>query len=93
MARQDTNTERLRGKLRAIFKAASDAGQTHIDVVSGDLHEATEFKSGSHPNQMPSVCNVMNEFKDVGDSVIHVTPSGRSSTLRIRYKLPRQTWK
>ena len=89
----DTNTDRIRETLRTFFKSALDDGKPFIDVVSGELHEATEFKQGSHPNQMPSVCNIMHEFKDMDDDILHVTPSGRSSTIQIRYYLPRKIMK
>ena len=88
----DTNTGRIRKKLRSIFEAAIEAGQSAVTVVSGDLHNSVNLIVGSHPNQMPSVCNIMHEFRDKEDVVLHVTPSGRSSTLKIKYALPRKNW-
>ena len=84
-----TNTERIRQKLENIFREGQSKGNASVTIVSRDLHDAIEFIPGTHPNQMPSVCNVMNEFLQVSDDVLHETPSGRSSTLKIRYKLPR----
>ncbi len=93
MVAKDTNTERLREALRKIFKDETEKGKTSVSVVAGNLHDATEFVAGSHPNQMPSTCNIMNEFKESSDVVLHVTPSGRSSTFKICYELPRKHWK
>lgn len=84
-----TNTDRIREKLDDIFSVAAREGASAIDVVSGELHQLTVFNTGSHHNQMPSVCNVMHERLRAGDVVLHETPSGQSSTLKIRYKLPR----
>ena len=84
-----TNADRIRQKLETIFKEGMSAHQDGITVVSGDLHKATEFIPGSHPNQMPSVCNIMREKLRAVDEVLHETPSGKSSTLKIRYRLPR----
>ena len=84
-----TNTDRIREKLDDVFRAGSMQKLSTVTVISGDLHESVGFIPGSHPNQMPSVCNIMWEYRKASDEVLHETPSGRSSTLKIRYKLPR----
>lgn len=38
-------------------------------------------------NQMPSVCNAMHKAMEAGDEAVHTTPSGKSSTIQIRYSL------
>ncbi|MCY1125670.1 hypothetical protein OU426_02285 [Frigidibacter sp. RF13] len=92
MGKDFSNADRVRETLRRKLQAATQAGQKFITVVSRDLHEATDFASGSHPNQMPTVCNVMHEFRQETDRVLRITPSGRSSTLKIEYGLPRKQW-
>lgn len=84
-----SNMDLIRNELQKIFTAAQQRGAASIEVVSKRLHDTTPFVAGSHPNQMPSVCNVMHENRGAGDVVMHETPSGKSSTLRILYRLPR----
>ena len=83
MGRELTNAERVRIALRHQLERATKAGQSSLVVLSRDLHDSTNFTPGSHPNQMPTVCNIMHEFRQGSDKVLHVTPSGRSSTLKI----------
>jgi hypothetical protein len=84
-----TNTDRIRKALQALLSRASASGQTEVKVISGEFHNEIDFIPGSHPNQMPSVCNIMHEFLRDTDIVLHETPSGKSSTLAIAYRLPR----
>ncbi len=83
------NTDRIREELEAIFHRHQQSGDTRVRIVSGELHKEVDFETGSHPNQMPSVCNVMHEYLGANDIVEHETPSGKSSTLTIVYRLPR----
>lgn len=57
-------------------------GEGYIDLVSGDIHNQLGMK-----NRMPQVCRIMYEKMQAGDQVIHTTPSGKSSTIKIRYDL------
>lgn len=84
-----TNTDRIREAIEKLFSDATKQGHGNVEIVSGWLHDQVDFRSGSHPNQMPSVCNVMHEFFGTGDTVLHETASGKSSTLKIRYRIPR----
>ena len=84
-----TNTDLIRNELNRIFQRYHSMGQSSVKVVSGELHKEIAFNPGTHPHQMPSVCNVMHEFLTNKDQVVRETPSGRSSTLTIEYKLPR----
>ena len=78
----------FREALAKKFEEATAQGQTSITIKSGDLHR--EVVGGYSPNRMPICCNVMHRNRQAGDDVLHTTPSGLSSTLTIRYKLPRQ---
>ncbi len=51
-------------------------------LVSGDIHKNLGLK-----NRMPQVCNAMYQCMRNGDTVVHTTPSGYSSTIEIEYKL------
>lgn len=68
---------------------ATQAGQTHIDVNSGDLHRLL----GGYPGKqhaMPSCCDAMYEEHARGraDILAH-PPKGKGASLTIRYHLPR----
>lgn len=56
--------------------------KTHIDLVSGEIHKQMGLK-----NKMPSVCQVMYKIMKPGDEILRTTPSGKSSTITIRYYL------
>jgi len=51
-------------------------------LVSGDIHNQMGMK-----NRMPQICRIMYEKMMPGDEVLHTTPSGKSSTIKIRYDL------
>ncbi len=56
--------------------------EPYIDLVSGEIHKALGMK-----NRMPQVCNAMYQSMGLNDEVLHSTPSGHSSTIKIRYYL------
>ena len=41
-------------------------------------------------NRMPEICRIMYEKMMPGDEVLHTTPSGKSSTIKIRYYIKNQ---
>ena len=51
-------------------------------LVSGEIHRAMGLS-----NKMPSVCSAMYQTMEAGDVVLHTTPSGKSSTIKICYQL------
>ena len=57
-------------------------GESSCILISGALHRAMGLK-----NKMPSVCSAMYQAMEPGDVVVHTTPSGKSSTVQIRYQL------
>lgn len=82
------NAETFERAIRATLQAASDAGRSHVNVISGDLHRSVGgYPGGSH--RMPMCCSVMRQMMRPGDAVIASPPSGQGATLRIRYLLPR----
>lgn len=48
----------------------------------GNIHKQLGME-----NRMPQVCRIMYEKMYTGDEVLHSTPSGKSSTIKIRYYL------
>jgi len=86
---KDTNTGRIRQEIRGLFKRAHSNRFSSIRIRAGDLHESIEFTQGSHPNQMPSCCNMMTEFEKAGDKRLYTPPRGRGANLLIEYKIPR----
>lgn len=44
-------------------------------------------KSYMGGSRMPQVCRIMYEKMKTGDEILHTTPSGSSSTIKIRYYL------
>lgn len=82
---QETNkigTEDIRNYILNLKKNARASGKDSITLISGDLHKELNLK-----NAMPQVCNAMRQVMTVGDTVLHTTPSGNSSTIEILYKL------
>ena len=58
------------------------AGKTKIILTSGELHKDLDLK-----DRMPSVCSAMYHCMHHKDTILHTTPSGFSSTIRIEYNL------
>lgn len=75
----------IRAYIESLFQTAKEQGIEYIELISGDIHQALGMR-----NAMPSVCIVMYEKMIPGDEVLHTTPSGKSSTIRIRYYLSRR---
>ncbi len=75
-------TEQIREYIRELKRQAKVSGKGTIVLRSGDIHKDLELK-----NLMPSVCNAMRQCMNLGDVVLHTTPSGNSSTIEIEYKL------
>lgn len=59
-----------------------EQGEASCMLTSGAIHKAMGLK-----NKMPSVCNAMYQVMEPGDVVVHTTPSGKSSTIQICYRL------
>lgn len=77
-------------KLTELLSNAESKGHQHLIVVSGDLHSLVggyPAQDGNH--RMPLCCEVMRRFMGSNDEILYETPSGQSSTLKIKYSLPR----
>ena len=78
----DMTTKEIREYIIARKMEAKSKGQNILVLRSGDIHKDLNLKS-----RMPSVCNAMRQCMQLGDRVLHTTPSGNSSTIEIEYKL------
>lgn len=70
----------IRQYIDKLLRKAKMRGKEYIDLVSGDVHKQLGLK-----NRMPQVCKIMYEKMKPGDKILHTTPSGMSSTIKIRY--------
>lgn len=75
-------TESIRQYIIQNLKIAKQTGVTESVLVSGNIHR----DMGLH-NIMPSVCSAMYQVMKSGDEILSTTPSGKSSTIKIKYKL------
>lgn len=57
-------------------------GAGSVVLVSGDIHRELGLR-----NRMPMVCGAMYHLMKSGDEILHTTPSGYSSTIKIEYQL------
>lgn len=71
--------------LQSMIEEAARNGDEYIEVVSLDLAKAVGIM-----NRLPSICDAMKGFMRDNDVVVHSTPSGKSSTERVRYYIPKQ---
>ena len=84
------NAEDFRRELRSRLEDAHARGDDHLEITSGELHRAVGNYPGDH--RMRNCCRVMkSEMTDGIDEILHEPPSGQGASLRIRYKLPRQS--
>lgn len=63
-----------------ILEQAREDKLKYIDLVSGEIHKNMGLK-----NKMPSVCAAMYKARKGNDEILKTTPSGKSSTIVIRY--------
>lgn len=77
-----TSASDIRSYIQDLLGQARKRGECTCILVSGDIHRAMGLA-----NKMPSVCNAMYTVMRPGDVVLHSTPSGKSSTIKIEYHL------
>jgi len=75
-------TSEIKDFIQEIFKKSGNDGLDYVDIVSGQIHN----KMGLN-NKLPSVCSAMYKLVKKDDIILHTTPSGKSSTIKIRYFL------
>lgn len=70
------------GYIQRIFQAERAKGNKSVVLSSGDIHKELGL---SHA--LPTVCHAMYDLKKASDRILHTTPSGLSSTIKIEYFL------
>lgn len=81
-ARTSNKTNEIRLFITHLKEDAKSKGLVYIDIVSGDIHRQLKLS-----NKLPSVCAAMYGVMGDKDIVLKTTPSGKSSTIMIRYFL------
>lgn len=79
---KNTGVSDIRSYIQGLLELARKKGESSCVLISGDIHRAMCLSS-----RMPAVCNAMYKLMRPGDKVIHTTPSGFSSTIKIEYHL------
>ncbi len=82
MANRKVTTLDIQNYIEQLKRDAIENGETYLQIKANEIHRALHLKS-----RFPMVCNAMRKCMQVGDEVIHETPSGYSSTLEIKYAL------
>ncbi|NLW49210.1 MAG: hypothetical protein GXY86_17995, partial [Firmicutes bacterium] len=77
-----TSASDIRSYITNLLDQSRQRGEHTCILVSGDIHRTMGLA-----NKMPSVCNAMYKLMRPGDTVLHTTPSGHSSTIKIEYQL------
>ena len=73
-------TDDIRKHINELKISAKNEGKKYIILKSGNIHKELNLKSA-----LPQVCNAMRQSMLEGDTIIHTTPSGNSSTIEIQY--------
>jgi len=76
------STQDIRNYIKAKLETARENRSSYCDVISGEIHREMNLD-----NKMPSVCGAMYKLVSEKDEILHTTPSGKSSTIKIRYYL------
>lgn len=82
VANKKTGASEIRNFIQSLLAKSHQRGEYTCVLVSGDVHRAMGLV-----NMMPSVCDAMYKLMHPGDTVLHTTPSGHSSTIKIEYYL------
>ena len=77
---QGKTADDVRQYIEKLLQEAKMIGEDYIDLVSGDIHKQMGMKTGCR--RYAGLCT---RKMMPGDEVLHTTPSGKSSTIKIRY--------
>ncbi len=80
--KKQAGTAEIKEYISTLKREAKENGLTHINLKANDIHKAMGLKS-----RMPAVCNAMKQSMNPGDTVLHETSSGFSSTYSVQYNL------
>jgi len=83
---KQSDTSMVKNYIKDQIYKAIDKGFDSITLISGEVEKAVELK-----HRMPTICiamrSVMRELNEFKSIIIHETPSGMSSTLKIKWIL------
>ena len=77
-----TYTQRTIDYIEGCKKKAKAAGDTEITLIANDVQKAVGLK-----NRIVIICNAMRKCMHDNDEVLQDTPSGFSTTVKIKYYL------
>lgn len=72
----------IRKFIQDLFDQHRSNGLHECILTSGEIHRDMGLRS-----KLPSVCSAMHQLMGEKDEILHTTPSGKSSTIQIRYYL------
>ena len=78
-------TQDVRDYLQRLFDKDRALGKKTVVLVSGDIEKDLGWSK-----RLPMVCQAMYSMMQSNDVVLHTTPSGKSSTIKIEYRLQEQ---
>ncbi len=78
----------IRDVLTAMLAAAQQQGERFLDVTAGGLHLGTGGARGCSKG-INRCCRVMHQVMTVGDAELSTSRGATTTTLLIRYALPR----
>ena len=81
--------DEFRTELYARFRAAESAGQTTVDVVARDLHDAVQRLNPTATHRLPNCCSVMRQEQRLGKDETISERANDGPNFSIRYLLPR----
>lgn len=73
-------TSDIRRYIEELITIAGNSGDDSITLVANQIHKDLNLKS-----RFPMVCNAMRQCMRQGDEIIFESPSGYSSSLKIKY--------
>lgn len=73
-------TADIRKYIERLKHEARGCGKEFLVLKANDIHKNLKMK-----NRIPMVTNAMRQCMEEGDEILHDTPSGKSSTLEIKY--------
>lgn len=75
-------TADIRDYIEGLKRKAATEGEKVLELRASEIHKSLKLE-----NRYPMVCNAMEQCMSGEDEIIHDTPSGKSSSREIRYKL------
>lgn len=81
-ANKKITTADIREYIERLKCEAREHGKKFFILKANDIHRNLKMK-----NRIPMVANAMHQCMREGDEILHDTPSGKSSTLEIKYNI------